>query len=117
MDMPTLVDSMILLQTKSEPTGPPAIIQYLPLILIVGVIWFLMIRPQQKRDRARKEMLATVQKNDRVLTSGGILGTVVQLRDDEVTLRVDETNNVRMRFTRDAIVRIFRGDDESNGQQ
>jgi len=53
------------------------------------IFYILVLRPQRKRDRERLEMLSSVKKNDRVLTSGGIHGLVMSVKDDEVSLRVD----------------------------
>ena len=81
----------ILAQTPAaEPGGPPSWFQWMPLVLIVVVFYFLMLRPGQKEKRHRQEMLAAIKKNDRVMTIGGIIGTVAQVRDDEVVLKVDE---------------------------
>ncbi|MBI3267894.1 MAG: preprotein translocase subunit YajC [Planctomycetes bacterium] len=77
-----------------------------PLILTFGVIYVVLILPQKKRDQERKGMLEKLRKHDRVLTAGGIWGTVFSVKDNEVVLRVDEDNNVRIRFSKDAIVRI-----------
>lgn len=101
----------ILLQGEQQPN---AFVGFLPMILMMFLImYFLMIRPQQKKEKERKAMLEAMQKNDRVLTSGGILGTIVNLQDEEVTLRIDETNNVRVRFSRDAIIKVFRDEAEA----
>lgn len=72
-----------------------------PLLLCIPVFWFLMIRPEQKARKARLAMLAAVKKGDKVMTSGGLYGQVVQVQDDVMTLQVAE--GVRMRFARSAI--------------
>ena len=63
-------------------------IQLLPMILIFVVFYFLLIRPQRKKDKAVKDMLAALKVSDRVCTIGGIYGTVVALKDDTVTIAV-----------------------------
>ncbi|MDP6379868.1 MAG: preprotein translocase subunit YajC [Phycisphaerae bacterium] len=83
-----------------------------PLALILGVFYFLIIMPQRKRERKRKEMLAEVKKHDRVMTIGGIVGVVYSVTDDEVVLKVDEKNDVRLRFARSAVNRIIGGEDD-----
>jgi len=78
----------------------------LPMIVIfIGIMYFLMIRPQQKRDRERREMLGSLAKGDNVITTGGICGSVVGLSDDRVVLRVDD--NVTMEFVRGAIAQVL----------
>ena len=65
---------------------------FLPLVLIFVVFWFMLIRPQRKKDKAVKEMLNNVKAGDRVCTIGGIYGTIVGLKDDTVTLSVGKDN-------------------------
>jgi len=81
------------------------------LILVAGfvLLWFFTGRSRRKQEAKRKEMLANLKKGDKVTSIGGIVGTVVEVREDEVLVKVDETNNVRMRFARWAIRGV--GDD------
>ncbi len=108
-----LITPLAFLLQTDQPNGLFGILP--PLLMIFAVIYFLMIRPQQKKEKARQAMLGAMRKNDRIVTSGGIHGTVVGVRDHDITVRVDETNNIRVRFARDAIVRILR-DDEAEGE-
>jgi preprotein translocase subunit YajC len=81
--------------------------QYGFFIVIGGMflmIWLLMIRPQQKRERQRQEMLGKLKVGDRVITGGGIVGEIVELADEEASLRIDPRKDVRMRVRRAAIV-------------
>lgn len=76
-------------------------------ILLFAIMYFLMIRPQQKKDKERREMLAAVAKGDEVVTSGGLCGTVVGLSEKTVVLRVtDDDPGVKMEFLRGAISQI-----------
>lgn len=91
------------------PSGSEMFIkQILPLFLIIGVFWWIMSRGRSKERRRYQEMLGSLKRNDRVQTVGGIIGTVVDVRDDEVVLKVDETSNVKMRFNRTAIKEVLR---------
>ena len=65
---------------------------FLPMILIFVVFYFMLIRPQRKKDKAVKEMLNNLKAGDRVCTIGGIYGTIVGLKDDTVTLSVGKDN-------------------------
>jgi len=65
---------------------------FLPLILIFVVFWFMLIRPQRKKDKQVKEMLNNLKAGDRVCTIGGIYGTIVGIKDDTVTLSVGRDN-------------------------
>ncbi|MBI4575739.1 MAG: preprotein translocase subunit YajC [Planctomycetes bacterium] len=74
--------------------------------LMFVVLYLLVLRPQQRREKERQAMLKDLKKNDRVLTSGGLYGVVMNLSDEVVTLKVDENHNVRMRFARSAIASV-----------
>lgn len=72
-----------------EPSATAALLQMVvPMVLIVGVFYFMMIRPQRKKDKKVKEMLANLKAGDRICTIGGIYGTITGLRDDSVVLSV-----------------------------
>lgn len=107
----------VLLAQATQPTstGPAAMSgaevffrQILPLLLPIAIIWWFMLRGQSREKRKYQEMINAIKRNDRVQTIGGIIGTVVDLRDNEVTLKVDESNNVKIRFVRGAIKEVLR---------
>ena len=83
----------------------------MPMMLMFGCIflifYFLVWRPQRKQQQERDQMLKGIKKNDRVVTTGGLLGVVTSVRDDEITLKVDEAQKVRIRFTRAAVGAIL----------
>lgn len=98
----------------TQPTGgpqqAPGIFDIFPLPLMIAmfaIIYFLMIRPQSRERKKRTEMLGLLKKNDRVITIGGIMGTVTAVRDDEVTLKVDESSNTKITFSKAAIQRVL----------
>ena len=93
-------------QQQVPGCGPMAF----PLLMMAVVFYFLLIRPQSREKKRRAEMIAAVKKNDRVITTGGIVGTVVSVKDDEVTLKVDESSNTKITFTRSAIQRVTSGE-------
>lgn len=79
------------------------VIQFLPMILIGLFFYFILMRPQQKEARRRQELLAALKKNDKVVTAGGLIGTIVDISGDgsRVTLKVDD--NTRIKFLRSSI--------------
>lgn len=87
-------------ETAASP-GMGALLQYSPLILMFLVLYFLLIRPNQKRQKARNEMLNKLQKGDKVVTIGGLHGTILEITDDYVVLRVNDTT--KMTFDRSAV--------------
>ena len=76
------------------------------------IFWFLLIRPQRKQEKERKEMLKQLKKNDKVVTIGGIHGVVTNVREKDVTLKIDESRDVRVRFSRSAISQVVEREDE-----
>ena len=86
-------------QTGTEAGGAGAIEAFLPIILIFVVFYFLLIRPQQKKMRQHKEMLSTIRRGDRIVTGGGIIGTVSKVVDDNEVV-VEIADGVRVRVQR-----------------
>jgi preprotein translocase subunit YajC len=82
--------------------------QILPFLLIFVVFYFLLIRPQQKRQRERANMLNELKQGDKVITIGGMHGTIVALDDKTITLRVNE--NTSIVFERSAVNSVVRAD-------
>ena len=80
--------------------------QFLPLILIFGVFYFLLIRPQQQRQKQLRAMLAAIKRGDRVVTAGGILGTVQRVKEGTDELEVEIAQNVRVTVLRDTITAV-----------
>jgi preprotein translocase subunit YajC len=88
-------------QTVPGIGGPGPMMTIFPFILIFVIMYFMVIRPQQKKAKEHREMLAKLKKNDEVMTSGGIYGKVIDLKDTVVTLEV--APNVRIRVHRPQI--------------
>ena len=75
---------------------PSAIAQFLPLILIFIVFYFLLIRPQMKRAKEHKQLVSALNKGDEVVTNGGMLGKITDLNDSFVTLELAESVNIKI---------------------
>ena len=84
-----------------------------PLLLVGLIFYFIVIRPGSRDRKQREAQIKSLKKHDKVVTNAGIHGTVVALDEDTVTLRVDEKNNVRVRFSRSAMWQVQSGDDET----
>ena len=97
--------------------GGHALSLLLPFAAIGVLFYFILIRPQRRQEQQRREMLGRLKKNDHVVTSGGIIGIVTNLRPeaDEVTIRVDESLGTKLRVTRSSIVRVVTA--ESDGEK
>ncbi|HTU24061.1 MAG TPA: preprotein translocase subunit YajC [Pirellulales bacterium] len=113
-----LYRSMLLL-AEAEPAGEPASrglfggSMFPAVIGITFLFYFLILRPQKQRDSSHRSLIDNLKKNDRVVTIGGIYGTVtnVQRESDEVTIKIDEATNTKLRVTFNAIARVITEDD------
>ena len=103
----------ILAQNDTPPTGSrPSWAPIFGIVLMVVVFYFVLFRGGPKARKQRTQMLAALKKNDRVMTIGGIIGTVVAVKDKEVTVKVDETTNTKMTFTKDAVRTVVQDDSD-----
>lgn len=78
-----------------------------PVFLGVIVLYIFMFRSKRNQDRQLREKLSSVKRGDRVMMSGGILGKIVEVKDSEVLVKVDENSNTKIWFTREAIRRVL----------
>jgi preprotein translocase subunit YajC len=115
-------ESMPIVLAQAKPTGtttpaagtaPPqgGIGQLLespivPLMLVVVVVWAFSLRSTRKKQKDKQAMIDNMKRGDRVQTIGGIMGTVVEAREKDVIVKVDEGNNTKIKFARGAIDRI-----------
>ena len=83
---------------------------FIPLILIFLIFYFLLILPQQKRQKEHQKMLQSLRKGDKVITSGGILGTIVGVKDDVIVLKIAE--NVKVEFLKSSVSQIVSRESE-----
>lgn len=77
-----------------EGQSPNPFLTFLPFLLMIVVVWFLLIRPQRKRQKDHQAMLSQLSKGDRVVTNSGILGTIVGMKDNIVVLKVAEDTKI-----------------------
>ncbi|MGE0706505.1 MAG: preprotein translocase subunit YajC [Planctomycetota bacterium] len=97
-----------LLLLAADPPRPPADLSQLFLLGgIILFVWVILFRPMRKEQAEKDKMLGGLKKNDRVVTTSGMLGTVVNIQGDEVTLRVDDQQKVKVRFVKAAIARVL----------
>ena len=111
-----LANAWILPILAQDGTGGdrPPWFNWVPMALIFGVIMLMMILPGRQQAKKRREMMAGMSKNDRVMTRGGIIGVVVEVREHEVIVKVDESNNTRLHFSKQAIQHVFADKDDIN---
>ncbi|HEX2647180.1 MAG TPA: preprotein translocase subunit YajC [Candidatus Dormibacteraeota bacterium] len=100
--MPMLISPAYAQVSGSGLTEPSALIQFLPLALIFAVFYFLLIRPQQKKQKDHRAMVDALRRGDRIVTGGGILGSVSRVISPE-EVEVDIAQGVRVRILRSTI--------------
>lgn len=90
--------------TQGPPTRTRGFGQFQIFLIIIMVIFlFMMFRGPRKKQAEHRKMVQSLKKNDRVRTIGGIYGTVVDVREDEIVIKIDESNNTKMRISPNAI--------------
>ena len=81
---------------QAETPAVSPIASFLPMILMIGVFWVILIVPQRKQQKKRNEMINALKKGDKVITVGGIHGEIAELSDDEIRLRIADKVEVKM---------------------
>jgi preprotein translocase subunit YajC len=97
--------SVIQLLAQSAPGGSASLITFLPLILIFVIFYFLLIRPQQVKQKKWNEVLTTLKNGDQVTTSGGMRGTIIRVKDDAFVLRV-APDGLQIEVVKSAVVAV-----------
>jgi preprotein translocase subunit YajC len=93
-------------QTASAGDTMTLIGNFAPFVLIFIIMWFLIIRPQQRRMKAHQEMIKNVRRGDTVVTSGGIIGKVSKVTEDSADIEVEIADNVKVKVARAMIAEV-----------
>lgn len=91
-----------------QPTPNAGILNFIPLIFIFVVFYFLILRPQQKKQKEHNETIKGLKKNDEVVTTGGLYGTIVNIKEKSIVLRIDENAKIEIEKNSVAYVRKTR---------
>ena len=97
-------ESVAYAQSAGDASQQSPFFQFIPLVLILGVFWFLIIRPQQKKQKEHQRMVDSLNKGDKVVTNGGIFGTIVKVGDDRITLEI--ASKVQINIERQQVSRM-----------
>lgn len=117
-----------LIYVQQAPTGttggatPPSptsgLTTMMPFLLVmIAIMYFMMIRPQQKRERERQAMLSAIAKGDVIVTTGGIIGTVVGTSDKTVVLKVSDEPVTKIEFVRSAVAQVTKPGQDNAGKK
>ena len=103
-----------LLAEAPQTEGSPWMNMLVLMLPMVLIFYFLLIRPQKKQEAQRRAMIAAIKKNDRILTNGGMYGVVTNVIDDDLVIRVDDTNKVKVRITMSAVAAVINQKDDED---
>ena len=92
-----------LLQILASPEGAGPLIGLVPFAIMFFIFWILLIRPQKKRHDQRMQVINNLQRNDHVVTMGGIFGTILKIDDDRIVLRICDKTNAQITVTKNSI--------------
>lgn len=98
---------------QGQGAGGGGQVLFIGLILAMVVFWVVTVRGNTKEKKERQRMLDNLAKSDRVLTIGGIIGTVVSVKEHEVVIKVDESNNTKMTFSRTAVQKVLTSEEDA----
>ena len=108
--------SFIFFANADVPPGPNWILIFSFMFLGLIIMWLLLASPQKRQEERMRKMLAALEKNDKVMTVGGLIGTVhsIDREQNEIVLKVDESTNTKLRFHLTAVSTVFSkdGDDK-----
>jgi preprotein translocase subunit YajC len=102
----------LLLLDAAPPAGglPAGLGQAVPIVLMIAIFYFLVFRPMQRQQKNQKEMVKTLQNGQTVVTTGGIIGTIVAVNDDTLILRI-KPDNLKLQVARSAVTSVLATDD------
>ena len=94
----------------AEVTTTDTIIGFAPIVLLVIIFYFFLVRPQNKKQQEQRDMIANLREGDRVLTAGGLIGNIIKMKEDELTLEI--AKDVRVKLDRHYVSSLVRTDNE-----
>jgi preprotein translocase subunit YajC len=98
-----------------QPGGPFGGMM-IPMMAILAIFIFFSWNSKRKQDKQRQVALAAMKRGDRVQTIGGIMGTIVEVRDAEIVVKVDESNNTKIKFARSAVSKLVGDEDKADAK-
>jgi len=97
------VNNLFFLAAAPAPTPPNALVSFLPMILIFGIFYFILIAPMRKRQKKTQQMLSQLKKGDAVITTGGIYGRIAALDESTNTVILQVSEQVKIKVARSAL--------------
>lgn len=100
-----------------QPQDQSIVASILPLVLIMGIFYLLILRPQQKRYRRHQEMVKSVTKGDKVLTAGGVIGKVTKVDESQDTVHIQIADSVTIEVSRPTLATVYKEGEEPDNKQ
>ncbi|MFQ5640300.1 MAG: preprotein translocase subunit YajC [bacterium] len=102
-----MLNIILLLQKGSDPQGGSSIGLFLPMILIFAIMYFLIFRPQAKKQKQHQAMVSALKKGDKIVTAGGIHAKIAGVKEKDQTLLVQIADNVKIEITRSSVAKVL----------
>ncbi|SRR5690348_15783339 len=96
---------LLILQQTAPAAGSSSLLSFLPIILMIAIFYFLVFMPMRKQQKNTKEMIKALQNGQTVLTTGGIIGTIVAVNDDTLILRI-KPDNLKLQVSRNSVTSL-----------
>jgi preprotein translocase subunit YajC len=109
-----MVPSLFPLIAEGESPAGGGLGMFPIIIIVFAIFYFIVIRPGSKERKQREAQVSALKKHDKVITNGGLHGTVVAIEGDVVVIRVDDKNNIRMRYSKSAIWQVVQPSDKAS---
>jgi preprotein translocase subunit YajC len=106
-----MVLSLLLFQAAGAP-GASSLLGMLPIVLMIAIFYFLVFMPMRRQQRNQKQMIKSLESGQTVVTSGGIVGTIVALSDDTLILRI-KPDNLKLQIARSAVTSLITAEDSA----
>lgn len=103
---------LMMAPAPADGSAPPAWVQLLPLVVLFALMYFVLLRPQMRRQKEQEKLISAVKTGDRVVAAGGICGTVANLKDQIVVLKV--ADNVKIEILRTSITSVEKSTEEKS---
>jgi preprotein translocase subunit YajC len=97
-------------QAAASPSGTSSLLGMLPIVLMIAIFYFLVFMPMRRQQKNQKEMIKALETGQTVVTSGGIVGTIVAVTDDTLILRI-KPDNLKLQVSRSAVTSLFTAED------
>jgi len=105
-----MLPNLLLLQSQASPQAANPIMSFLPILLIFGIFYVLLFLPMQRQKKKQQQMLRELQNGQIVLTSGGIIGTITEIKEDDTLVLRVKPDGIKLQVARNAVSSLLSGE-------